>query len=335
MPHRLISILVIAMSGAEPIRQRKKSDTSEHTIIHQSQEARNNSISTIMQPDIVDSESLLAPVPSSGEDPTSSLDDQDNNYWENRLRQLQTKAIIASHVLALIAMTVVIVWINLLGGLSSWGPGKAKLVFNWHPLLMITAFSFMTVATFSFRWQQYYIPNRRLAKLLHGSAWAVAALCMLVGLLAVFQSHNDKQSGFVANMYSLHSWIGVFTILMYVFQFLAGLFTFGGVPLPFFLGGTTVITQSFKAKMLTVHYYVGPLVYLSTATTILLGIQEKEGFVGCAYKVTQADLFPIQHFSEIPFACRVSHLLGIVVLLMAASTTFAMHDFGRGSFHRQ
>ena len=87
--------------------------------------------------------------------------------------------------------------------------------------------------------------------------------------------------------------------------------------------------------MLTVDYYVGPMIYLSTAITILLGIQEKERFVGCADKVNKADLFPIQNFYEIPFACRISHSLGIVVLLMTVSTTFAMHDFGQGSVHRQ
>jgi hypothetical protein len=310
------------MSGAALIRQRNKSDTTSDHNIH----AEATNIPTMLPPEIVqdtvDSKSRLIPAPSG--EPTCF--DQEDILWENQLRQLQTKAIIASHVLALIAMTVVIWWINLLGGVS-WKAGKAKLVFNWHPLLMITAFSFMTVATFSYRWQ--YIPNRRLAKLLHGSAWAVAALCMFVALIAVFQSHNDKQSGFIANMYSLHSWIGTFTILIYVSQFLAGLVTFG-VNVP-----SLEITQSFKPKMLTVHYFVGPLVYLSTAITILLGLQEKEGFVGCAYKVTQADMFPIQNFFEIPFACRVSHLLGIVVLAMTVSTTFAMHDFGRGSFHRQ
>jgi cytochrome b-561 len=322
-------------AAAPPIRKRNKPDTTSSDPIilqYQSQQAGNNIAAATMQDEIFEStqESPLVPVVPSGEPTSTSFDDEESD-WGNRLRRLQATAIIASHVLALIAMTVVLWWINLLGGLVlSWEAGKAKLVFNWHPLLMITAFSFMTVATFSFRWQ-YYIPNRRLAKVLHGSAWAVAALCAMVALIAVFHSHNDKQSGFIANLYSLHSWIGVFTILLFVFQFLAGFFTFG-VNVPF-LG---IITQSFKAKMLTVHYYVGPLVYLSTATTILLGIQEKEGFVGCAYKVTEAaDLFPIQHLSEIPLACRVSHLLGIVVLSMTVSTMFAMHDFGRGSFHRQ
>jgi cytochrome b-561 len=311
------------MSGAAPIRQRNNANTTSADPNIQSPERNISTMQIeIVQDETMDSETPLMQVPSGG--PTSL--DQEDTSWENKLRQLQTKAIIASHVLALIAMMLVLWWINLLGG-TSLEAGKAKLVFNWHPLLMITAFAFMTVATFSYRWQS--IPNRRLAKALHGSAWAVAALCMLVGLIAVFQSHNDKQSGFVANMYSLHSWIGAFTILMYVSQFLAGLLTFGGI-VP-----SLGITQAFKANMLTVHYYVGPLVYLATAATILLGIQEKEGFVGCAYKVTQADLFPIQHFFEIPFACRVSNLLGVVVLAMTASTTFAIHDFGRGSFHQQ
>jgi cytochrome b-561 len=263
-----------------------------------------------------DTESLLA-SPNA-----AASDDYDN--WRSLLIRLQNTAAIFALILALGAMMVVLWWVNLLGGLSCWKSGEAKLVFNWHPLLMVTSFCFMTVASFAFR-----IPVKRpLSKLLHGVVWAVAALCALVALIAVVHSHNDKDSGFIANLYSLHSWIGMFVILIYLSQFFSGLFTFG-FPLT-----SLGVNASFKAKMLVVHYFVGPFVYVSTAVTILLGVQEKEGFIGCAYKVTKADVFPIQHFSQIPLPCRVSHLLGVLVLAMALCSSFSMHQFDRGSFRQ-
>jgi cytochrome b-561 len=271
----------------------------------------------------MESGDVAEPLMVASSDTVAAAADYDDDDWRSLLVRLQNSAAIVALVLALGAMLVVVWWVNLLGGLS-WKSGEAKLVFNWHPLLMITTFCFMTVATFAFR-----IPvDKSVSKRVHGVVWAVAALCAMVALIAVVHSHNDKESGFIANLYSLHSWIGIFVISIFLCQFFAGLFTFG-YPLT-----SMGVDASFKAKMLTVHYFVGPFIYVSTAATILLGIQEKEGFMGCSYKVTQADLFPIQHFFQIPLPCRVSHLLGILVLAMTLCTSFALHQFDRGSFRQ-
>jgi hypothetical protein len=75
-----------------------------------------------------------------------------------------------------------------------------------------------------------------------------------------------------------------------------------------------------------VYRYLGPCIYIITGTTILLGIQEKEGFIGCSYQVTTPDYNPLVHYFDIPLACRISHGLGLVVLLMMISTTFALYQ---------
>jgi cytochrome b-561 len=243
--------------------------------------------------------------------------------WRQRLVRLQRAALILAHCMALLAMLVVGIWILYLGGLS-WEKGQSKLVFNWHPLLMIAAFCFMTVASLSFRYRG--LGTRKLAKVLHGISWMVAALCVSVGLIAVFRSHNDGVSGYMANMYSLHSWIGIFVGVIYLLQFFSGLVTFGFPST--FLG----ISPSFKAKMLLVHYYFGPIIYLAMMQTILLGIQEKEGFVGCGYTVEKADIRPWENFDQIPEACRISHLLGFLVLFTGVCTTFALHQIDRGGY---
>lgn len=227
------------------------------------------------------------------------------------LAKTQYYSNVVSHVLALIAMLMVGWWIHILGGLT-WKAGEAKRVFNWHPLLMVTAFCFMTVAALAFR---YRCMTRQLCKLTHAISWSVATLCGAIALVSVFASHNDATSGFIANMYSLHSWIGILVVTFYLLQWTVGLYAF-------YFGD-----PAWKGLAFSVHKHVGPLLYQAVAVTILLGIQEKEGFIGCGYKVTEIDRFP--HIGEIPLVCRVSHGLGLIVAIMAFSTTFALHDFRR------
>jgi len=235
------------------------------------------------------------------------------NSNTNLLMKLQMWSHLASHVLAFIAIGIVGWWISLLGGLAAQVEGNSKTVFNYHPLFMIIAFCFMTVASLSF--QHYSLLSRPVRKLVHALSWSVATLCGLIAVIAVFQSHNDAKSGYIANLYSLHSWVGIFVISFYLIQWIIGLYAFGfGNP-------------SWKSLAVMIHKYVGPILYQAVALNICLGIQEKEGFVGCSYKVEEADVFPIQHLWDIPLACRVSHGLGFIVLIMTILTTFAIQDF--------
>jgi cytochrome b-561 len=304
------------MSTTSPLRNRSRSPPTTDTIPGSADS---------MDPTATESSGLLldndaetggAPPgdPSSG----SNDEEQVRQAWQEQLGNMQSIACFVSHGLALAAAMCVIWWVHLLGGLS-WKTGQSKLVFNWHPLLMILAFCFMTVASLSFR-SPYKSNNRWVIKLLHGSAWGVAAIFALVALVAVFKSHNDSVSGYIANLYSLHSWLGMGVIGLYVLQFLAGFFTFGWT--------LSSITPAMKVKAIVIHKFLGPFIYMVTAATILLGIQEKEGFVKCSYSVTKADLFPLSHIGEIPPVCLVSHSLGILVLAIVLSTSFALHDFG-------
>mmetsp|Transcript_6190 Transcript_6190/g.12720 ORF Transcript_6190/g.12720 Transcript_6190/m.12720 type:complete len:328 (-) Transcript_6190:146-1129(-) len=266
---------------------------------------------------------------------TNTLDNDEEEYRRRQgmrvISQVQQYANVAAHVLALAIILAVYGWISKLGGLIfPWqAAGKAKLVFNWHPLLMVTAFSFMTVSSLSFRAQWWKSNNsnnhnnRNIIKLIHATCWTVAALSATLGLLAVFQSHNDQRSGYIANMYSLHSWIGAGVILLYVAQLMVGLRAFGG-PL-----ASRTWSQPARALLLRFHVVIGPLIYFLTGVTILLGIQEKEGFVGCGYKVDSPDLFPIQHIGKIPNACLVSHTLGLLIFMTMIAVGLALADFRR------
>jgi hypothetical protein len=227
-------------------------------------------------------------------------------------------------------MIIVVVWVNnkeMGGGGVSWEEGDAGRVFNWHPVMMICAFCFMTVASLAFRIRSgilwgYRYTDRRFVKMMHGMAWTVALLCGFVGLIAVFKSHNDSQSGYIANMYSLHSWIGMTVIILYLYQMISATAAFACSVPP-----SLLIDAGRRASILSFHRFLGNFIYGSTAATIMLGIQEKEGFIGCSYSVTSADLFPPEHVMDIPAVCRIGHGLGIVVLLMTMSTGYAQYTF--------
>jgi cytochrome b-561 len=234
------------------------------------------------------------------------------------------------------AMSLVLAssWILQLGGLNPSLRVTNQRVFNWHPLLMIVAFLSMTIGSLAFRLNSFLawdsrpgdssssLPlvrqrsdrRRRCAKLVHAGSWCLAAACMGFAVAAVLQSHNNPEKP-IANLYSMHSWVGLLVLFSYVAQLVAGLLVFYD---------WLRVSAAKKAWILRIHKTAGPIIYLCTALTILLGIQEKEGFVGCSYPVTEPDTIPFRHVFKIPSACWASHALGISVLLVAILTVSAL-----------
>ena len=81
--------------------------------------------------------------------------------------------------------------------------------------------------------------------------------------------------------------------------------------------------------MMTLHKYSGAWINILVMATILLGLQEKEGFINCAYNVDEADLMPIKNYHLIPYSCKLSHGLGLVILSMGMFTSFGLAQFPR------
>ncbi|EJK48515.1 hypothetical protein THAOC_32677 [Thalassiosira oceanica] len=250
------------------------------------------------------------------------------------LQKLQKSSSIISLMLSPIAIILVSVWAAELGGVS-WKEGESSKVFNWHPILMICAFSLMNVATLVFRitdtssYQTRLDTNstssaehkskKRVAKTIHGSVWSISFILGIVAMMAVVKSHNDAISGYIANLYSLHSWVGVLVMTLYTLQLMVGLLSFGGF--------RNRLTNS--PAILEIHKFSGSLLHILITVTILLGLQEKEGFISCSYSVDSADTMPFLHLGDIPSSCKISHGLGIVVLLIGILTSFSLARFPR------
>lgn len=260
------------------------------------------------------------------------------------LRRAQSMSIVLSIILSPVAIVLVSIWASVLGGVS-WSEGDAKRVFNWHPVMMVIAYAIMNVGALAFRasgTSAYQISlhsssssslrnvstssipssispdpkKRRDAKSSHASMWTLNIVFGTIGILAVFKSHNDPISGYIANMYSLHSWVGITVLSLYTIQYLVGMFAFSGL--------CSARRRTSNPISMEIHKFAGSYIHILATTTILLGIQEKEGFVLCAYTVESPDVPPEFNVGKIPYSCKISHCLGVVILLMGVCTYFGL-----------
>jgi hypothetical protein len=55
-------------------------------------------------------------------------------------------------------------------------------------------------------------------KLFHTIFHALAIPCIVVGFIAVLDSHNLNPGGAIPNFYSLHSWMGLVTMGLFAVQ---------------------------------------------------------------------------------------------------------------------
>ncbi|KAL3775196.1 hypothetical protein ACHAWO_003812 [Cyclotella atomus] len=266
--------------------------------------------------------------------PSTQNDGRDSTS-SSFLQRLQKIATIISLLLSPISIILVSLWVSqkaMGGGGVSWKQGDSGRVFNWHPVLMITAYALMNVGVLVFRASgtsayqsslasssaEAYSRKRGIMKSIHGTIWSLDFIFGIVAMLAVFKSHNDPISGYIANLYSFHSWVGILVLSFFTLQFIIGIASFSG------LGGASRLGTPL---LMEIHKYTGTYIHILATATIMLGIQEKEGFIGCSYTVNAPDLFPLLNYGLIPSACKISHGLGLVILAMGFCTNFALARF--------
>ena len=154
---------------------------------------------------------------------------------------------------------------------------KSPLVFNWHPVLMVSGLVFCATEAILI-WQASAL-DRSTRKLCHVLLQTLAIILSTIGLVAVFKNHNEN--GF-KNMYSAHSWFGITAVVLFWLQYLGGLYYF------FFPGQDA----SAKGAYMPLHRYIGTFLFALILATAMMGLQEKMGFnktgtnMGEEYRIT-------------------------------------------------
>ncbi|KAF8692975.1 hypothetical protein HU200_039341 [Digitaria exilis] len=205
-----------------------------------------------------------------------------------------------AHALAVAAAVMVLVWnIQFRGGLAIEATNK-NLIFNVHPVLMLIGFIIIGSEAIMV-YKVFPTLNRNTAKLIHLILHAIALVLGAVGIYFAFKNHNE--SG-IANLYSLHSWIGIGTITLYGIQWVFGFVSF------FFPGAA----PNTRKSLLPWHILFGLFIYILALANAELGFLEKLTFL----ESSGLDKYGTEAFL-VNFTALVVVLFGASVVVAAIS----------------
>ncbi|NXQ95543.1 CYAC3 protein, partial [Sagittarius serpentarius] len=137
------------------------------------------------------------------------------------------------------------------------------LTFNWHPVLMVTGMVVLYgAAALVYRLPPAWRGPKLPWKALHGTLALAAFGLAVLGLAAVFRFHNNYGT---PNMYSLHSWLGLATMLLFSCQV-------GAAPAPCPLPWAPAWL---RALYKPVHVFFGSTILMLSVASCVSGINEK------------------------------------------------------------
>ncbi|XP_034396362.1 cytochrome b561 [Cyclopterus lumpus] len=165
----------------------------------------------------------------------------------------------ASQLVGLAAVVVTGVWMGNYRGGFAWDGSVRE--FNVHPLCMVLGLVFLQGDAILV-YRVFRNEAKRNVKMLHGSIHLLALVISIIGLVAVFEFHKVAK---IPDMYSLHSWCGMATVVLFSVQWVMGLLFF---VLP-------VASAWLRALYLPVHGFCGMMMLVMAIGTSLLGITEK------------------------------------------------------------
>jgi cytochrome b-561 len=174
--------------------------------------------------------------------------------------------VLVVQLLGVVSVVITAVWMGHYRGGFAW-QSDPDHQFNYHPLFMIIGMVFL-YADAILAYRVFRNDRKVYIKVLHGCMHVCALLFAGVGLKAVFDSHNLKKPDPIPNLYSLHSWLGLFVVVSFGLQWLLGFASFLWPKLG--MGARTMY--------MPYHTFWGVTLLILATATALMGITEKAIF---------------------------------------------------------
>nr|CAD7199932.1 unnamed protein product [Timema douglasi] len=148
--------------------------------------------------------------------------------------------------------------------------------------------------------------RRIYVKLFHTIFHALTIPCVVVGFIAVLDSHNLANPP-IANFYSLHSWMGLVTMGLFALQFVVGFFSF------LILLCCEGATAAFRASLVPIHATFGITTFMLAVATCLTGLTEKAFFsLGNTYSSLPQEAFVVNSLAMALMGCAI--IVGYIVM---------------------
>ncbi|XP_069033744.1 transmembrane ascorbate-dependent reductase CYB561 [Embiotoca jacksoni] len=165
----------------------------------------------------------------------------------------------ASQVLGLLSVVLAGVWMGHFRGGFAWD-GTAQ-EFNLHPLCMVLGLVFLHGDAILV-YRVFRNEAKKNVRVLHGIIHLLALVFSIIGFVAVFDFHRTFK---IPNEYSLHSWCGMATLVLFCLQWVMGMM--------FFL--FPAASYGLRTAYLPIHVFCGLVLMAMSIASSLLGIMEK------------------------------------------------------------
>ncbi|XP_027362721.1 probable transmembrane ascorbate ferrireductase 3 [Abrus precatorius] len=200
-----------------------------------------------------------------------------------------------AHFFGILSIILLLVWLLHYQQGIDYDSHIGLRVFNAHPLLMFLGFIFLAgEAMMAFRTTP---SERQTRKIVHMTLHLIAIILGIVGLNAVFKFHDMQQ---IANLYSLHSWIGIGTFCLFGLQWVFG-FVF------FMLQGGSPAT---RARVLPWHKVFGKALLFMAVCAAETGLMEKALFLKLKPHENETRLVNFTGLSILLFGVFVNFSIG-------------------------
>ncbi|XP_014768447.1 transmembrane ascorbate-dependent reductase CYB561 [Octopus bimaculoides] len=176
-----------------------------------------------------------------------------------------TVTVVFSQLLGLVLIVLLSFWLGHYRGGFAWET-DLNLQFNYHPLFMVIGFILINAeALLSFR--VFRNQQKYCIKVLHCCMQVSSLVFAIVGIKAVFDTHNLASTP-IPNMYTLHSWLGLTTVLLFSLQVVVAFVSF------MWPG----ISYNLREQLMPFHTFFGKAILVMAAISCLTGMTEKAFF---------------------------------------------------------
>ena len=180
----------------------------------------------------------------------------------------------------------------------------------------------MTLSIISFR--VYPLP-KPYQKYIHAFFHTCTVVFIIFGLSAEFVSNNLKSLNggvYHANLFSMHSIIGIFVITLYGLNFFVGIGSF-------LLYSCLNISEETKKSILPYHVFLGVFISFAGFFTVLSGIVHLTDYLNCNYIPPQSgpDINTAANYNNLYGGCQIGNAIGILVMFVALLVAYTLFDF--------
>ncbi|KAM0961053.1 hypothetical protein ACFX13_020799 [Malus domestica] len=222
-----------------------------------------------------------------------------------RYKRSASRLTVGAHLFGILAIILMLVWLLHYRGGIDYDSDNSDRVFNVHPFLMF--FGFIFFAGEAMMAYKTVMSEHQGQKYMHALLHLIALCTGIFGICAAFRYHDMRQ---IDDMYTLHSWIGLGTFILYGLQWLVGAAAF------LFPGGTA----ESRLRLIPWHMSMGRTILYLSICAALTGLMQKFTFLGLSKALGDRESHLIN------FTALAILLFGIFVDLSVALARYLVYS---------